>query len=105
MKAKSALTDGSASQALEWLGCVPENARPPDLEAAIQYQLGKDAAASGDWQNAERQFAAAIRKHSLPLYQQRLALLRHRTPLMDDQQWQTLNASVDPAERLRSSEL
>lgn len=105
MKAQSALLDGSALQALKWLECVSENLRPPDLEAAIQYQLGKDAAASGDWQDAERRFAAAIRKHSMPLYQQRLALLRRRKPLLEDHDWETMNASIDPATRLRPFEL
>jgi phosphoribosylpyrophosphate synthetase len=104
-KARAALDEGEALKAWQWLQCAAESLRPPDLEAAIQYQLGKDALRREDWQDAESHLAAAIRKQSVPLYQQRLALLRRRKPLLDDHQWETMSASIDLAVRLRRTAL
>lgn len=104
-RAQAALDEGHALRALEWLEHVPEESRPPELAATIYYQMAKDALARGDWQDAERHLAFATRKSSLPLYQERLALLRRRKALMDDHQWEALSASVDPAKRLHPSTL
>lgn len=104
-KARAALDEGEASKAWQWLQCAAESLRPPELVAAIQYQLAKDAVCRGDWQTAEKLFGSAIQMHSTPIYQQRLALLRRRKPLLEDHHWETMNASIDPATRLQPSAL
>lgn len=102
-RAQSALLEGSATQALTWLDRVAENLRPRELEAAIYYQLGKDVAAAAGWHDTEKYFSAANKKCSTPLYQHRLALIRRRKPLLDENSWETMSARIDPVMRLEPS--
>src|SRR5438128_1261267 len=88
-QAQVAMEKGDAAQALEWLNRIPEDRRPPELAATVYYQISKDGASRGEWQSAEKHLTLAAANSSLPLYQRRLALVRRRTPLIVDQQWET----------------
>jgi hypothetical protein len=99
--AQKALDEGDASGALEWLHGVPEDSRPRELAANIYYQISKDRMARSEWLDAEKSLTLAATNRSTPLYQERIALLRRRVPLLDNQQWETLLKSIDPVERLR----
>ena len=104
-RARACLDGGDGIGAMEWLRQVPDGESPAGLDAAIHYQIAREAAARADWLTFERELVLAVRCGSTPLYQQRLSLARRRQSLMDDGKWSALCASVDPAQRLSISSL
>jgi hypothetical protein len=92
-KAIAAFQAGQISQPAEWLARVPAEMRLSDLAGAVHYALARLAVSEQRWSQATSEMARAV---SAALvnghYQQRLALLRRRQPLMADMAWQTMAA-------------
>jgi tetratricopeptide (TPR) repeat protein len=99
--ARSALDRGRPAEALEWLDRIPPERRPRDLEGTAAYLAAKHELAAGRFGKAEQALERAVAADRQPPYQQRLALLRSRQPLLGDERWHLLEQKIDPAQRLR----
>lgn len=102
--AAEAYEAGRADQAAEWIARVPVEMRPARLAGAVRYALARRAISEQEWSRAMIEMESAVRADPREgHYQQRLALLRRRQPLMSDRQWHMMDAAIDAAKRLPPS--
>ena len=101
-QAVESLSKGDLDGCQEWLDRVPIAERPPELLGEIHDKLSRNAAAQGQWSKAISEAVAACGVCRTPLRQERLELLRKRSPQMDVHQWSVMTSAVDPAHRLDS---
>ena len=99
--ARDALAKGDASTAFEWLESMPSARRPPELVAECLDRRSMAAGDRSDWKLAERLATEAAATAATPWRQERLGLLRRRTPTMNDHQWGVIFAKVPPVTKLR----
>jgi phosphoribosylpyrophosphate synthetase len=105
-KAIASYEAGQVALAAEWLALVPDEMRPADLAGAVHYALARAAASEQRWSQATGEMERAVRvAPANGLYQQRLALLRRRQPLLADHAWAAMAAQIDPAARLEPEAL
>jgi hypothetical protein len=103
--ARAAMAAGNAMTAWEWLLSIKERQRPPDLVAECLDALSRQAASDGNWGRAAQFAEDAVAIQSTSVRQERLGLLRRRTPLQGDREWEAMKRVVPTPERLRRDAL
>lgn len=103
--ARDALAAGDADGAWEWLATMAAADRPAPLVAACLDRRSLCAANAGDWNLAERFATEAAAVVPTAQRQERLGLLRHRTSVLGDREWEVISVRVPPATKLHSEAL
>jgi hypothetical protein len=101
-QAADALSKSDLDGCLEWLERVPVAERPPALLGEIHDKRSRNAATAGHWSEATAEAVAACGACRTPVRQERVELLRKRSPLMADREWNAMATAVDAALRLDS---
>ncbi len=97
--AEGLLVKNDFASAWEWLETIEPALIPPDLAAHCCDGLSRYYASLDDWAEASRFSILANKYQSTSRRQNRIALIRNRTPWMGDREWETMNSSIEPAVR------
>lgn len=103
--ARQQFEGGNPAAAREWLGLLPAEERPDNMQAAIAYTLAKTAIAEERWGVAVAELHTACTHGGGALVQTRLALARNRPSTLAQEHLDAMEQAITPASRLRSNML